>query len=41
MEAIKIAIIGGSGIYDIEEITDVETMAIDTPFGAPSDKVII
>ncbi len=41
MEQVKIAIIGGSGIYDIEAIKDVATVQIDTPFGKPSDVVII
>jgi len=40
MQAIKIGIIGGSGIYDIEGIKDVEIVAVETPFGSPSDKVI-
>ncbi|MFH1760268.1 MAG: S-methyl-5'-thioadenosine phosphorylase [bacterium] len=40
MEKIKIAIIGGSGIYDIEGVEDVTTLDIDTPFGKPSDKII-
>ncbi|MFH1460762.1 MAG: S-methyl-5'-thioadenosine phosphorylase [Candidatus Omnitrophota bacterium] len=41
MEKIKIAIIGGSGIYDIEGVKDVTTLDIDTPFGKPSDKIIV
>ncbi|MCG2712742.1 MAG: S-methyl-5'-thioadenosine phosphorylase [Candidatus Omnitrophica bacterium] len=41
MEGIKIGIIGGSGIYDIEGVKNVETVDINTPFGKPSDKVII
>ena len=41
MEQVKIGIIGGSGIYDIEEIQDIAIYEIDTPFGAPSDKVIV
>ena len=40
MQAIKIGIIGGSGIYDIEGLDNVEAVAVDTPFGAPSDKII-
>ncbi|MCP4649069.1 MAG: S-methyl-5'-thioadenosine phosphorylase [PVC group bacterium] len=40
MEKIKIGIIGGSGLYDIEGVDDVDTVAVDTPFGAPSDKII-
>ena len=41
MEDIKIGIIGGSGIYDIEGVENVETVGIDTPFGKPSDKIIV
>jgi 5'-methylthioadenosine phosphorylase len=33
----KIGIIGGSGLYDIDGLTDVEVTAVTTPFGAPSD----
>ncbi len=40
-EAIKIGIIGGSGIYDIEGITNVNTLTINTPYGPPSDKIIV
>ena len=32
-----IAIIGGSGLYEMEGLTDVESVDIDTPFGRPSD----
>ena len=31
-----IGIIGGSGLYDMAELTDREERAVDTPFGAPS-----
>lgn len=34
----KIGIIGGSGLYNIEGIEDVEIVKVDTPFGAPSDQ---
>jgi 5'-methylthioadenosine phosphorylase len=34
---IKLGIIGGSGLYDMEGLTDVDEVAVDTPFGAPSD----
>lgn len=37
----KIAIIGGSGLYNIEGFTIKEEVAINTPFGAPSDKLIV
>ena len=33
--------IGGSGLYDIEELKNVEEVDIDTPFGKPSDKYIV
>jgi 5'-methylthioadenosine phosphorylase len=41
MEQVKIAIIGGSGIYDIQALKDVKTLEINTPFGKPSDAIII
>ncbi len=34
---IKIGIIGGSGLYQMEGLSDVEEIALDTPFGKPSD----
>ena len=41
MSEVKLAIIGGSGVYDIETLTDVEEWQTSTPFGAPSDTIII
>jgi 5'-methylthioadenosine phosphorylase len=41
MTAAKIGIIGGSGLYQMPELTDIEEMAIHTPFGNPSDKFIL
>ena len=29
----RIGIIGGSGLYNIEGITDVENIKVETPFG--------
>ncbi|BCS34153.1 S-methyl-5'-thioadenosine phosphorylase [Luteitalea sp. TBR-22] len=34
--SIQIGIIGGSGLYDMAELTDRHELTIDTPFGAPS-----
>ncbi len=34
-ENIRIGIIGGSGLYEMEELTDVEHLSLETPFGAP------
>jgi 5'-methylthioadenosine phosphorylase len=33
-----IGVIGGSGLYDLPGLTSVETVRLDTPFGAPSDE---
>jgi 5'-methylthioadenosine phosphorylase len=35
-----LGIIGGSGIYDIVGLTDIEWRKIDTPFGDPSDALM-
>lgn len=35
-----IAIIGGSGLYDIEGFEDREEIEVSTPFGDPSDKIV-
>ena len=34
--SIQIGIIGGSGLYDMPELTDREERTIHTPFGEPS-----
>lgn len=39
MPQAKVAIIGGTGFYEIEGMTDVEEIDIDTPFGKPSDTI--
>jgi 5'-methylthioadenosine phosphorylase len=41
MPEAKIGVIGGTGLYDIEGMTHVKEIHMDTPFGDPSDKVII
>lgn len=41
MSEVKIGVIGGSGLYNMEQLADVEEVAISTPFGDPSDKYII
>ncbi len=35
-----IGIIGGSGLYEMEGMTDIKEVEIDTPFGKPSDNLI-
>ena len=41
MEQVKIGIIGGSGLYQMPELTDIKEVEVDTPFGKPSDAFII
>ncbi len=41
MPQAKIGVIGGTGLYDIEGLTDIEEVNIDTPFGKPSDTITI
>ena len=36
----KLAIIGGSGLYDVEEFKERELISLDTPWGKPSDKIL-
>ena len=37
----KIGIIGGSGLYEMDGLTGVEFVDIETPFGSPSDSIAI
>ena len=41
MEQAKIGIIGGSGLYQMDGLTDVTEVSVDTPFGKPSDNFIL
>lgn len=36
----RIGIIGGSGFYQVEGITGLRTVAVETPFGKPSDEFV-
>ncbi len=40
MPTAKIGVIGGTGLYDVEGLAEVEEVNIDTPFGDPSDVII-
>ena len=33
----KIAIIGGSGLYEIDGVDNIDEVTVETPFGFPSD----
>ncbi|MFQ5693257.1 MAG: S-methyl-5'-thioadenosine phosphorylase [Nitrospinota bacterium] len=37
----RIGVIGGSGLYEMPDLADVEEVALDTPFGPPSDAYIL
>ena len=41
MEKVTLGVIGGSGIYDIETLEDVQELRVKTPFGDPSDSVVV
>src|SRR5215213_7794222 len=41
MATAQIGIIGGSGLYQMPELKDIEEVRIDTPFGSPSDAFIM
>lgn len=35
-----VGVIGGSGLYEMEGMTDVQSVKVDTPFGPPSDEYV-
>lgn len=41
MPQAKIGVIGGSGLYRMEGMTEVEEVEVETPFGKPSDKITV
>lgn len=41
MDSVRFGVIGGSGLYHMPELTDVETADLDTPFGKPSAPVVV
>jgi 5'-methylthioadenosine phosphorylase len=41
MSDVELAVIGGSGLYAMDGLEAIETIAMDTPFGAPSADVVI
>src|ERR1700754_1499233 len=38
---VRIGIIGGSGLYQMPELKDIQEVKVDTPFGSPSDSFIV
>jgi 5'-methylthioadenosine phosphorylase len=41
MSEAVLGVIGGSGLYDLPELTDAEWVTVDSPWGAPSDALRI
>jgi 5'-methylthioadenosine phosphorylase len=41
MEPVRLGVIGGSGVYEMEGLADIEEVRPDTPFGAPSDAIVV
>jgi 5'-methylthioadenosine phosphorylase len=40
-DPVRFAVIGGSGLYEIPGIEDLRELAVSTPFGAPSDAIMV
>ncbi len=36
-----VGVIGGSGLYEMDGLTDVEFISVDTPWGKPSDQLVV
>jgi 5'-methylthioadenosine phosphorylase len=41
MEPVGLGVIGGSGVYDMQALTDVTEVKPKTPFGEPSDAIVV
>lgn len=41
VQSVPVAVIGGSGLYDLPDIRDVTEVRVRTPFGSPSDAIVI
>ncbi|MFH0974905.1 MAG: S-methyl-5'-thioadenosine phosphorylase [Spirochaetota bacterium] len=41
MENVKVGVIGGSGIYEIDGVEILDELNMDTPWGKPSDSIVI
>ena len=37
----EIAVIGGSGLYEMDALANVDRVDVDTPFGNPSDSIVV
>jgi 5'-methylthioadenosine phosphorylase len=41
MEPVRLGVIGGSGVYNMEGLADIEEVRPNTPFGDPSDAIVV
>jgi 5'-methylthioadenosine phosphorylase len=41
MPQAQLAVVGGSGFYEMDGLSDIERVRIDTPFGSPSDAIVL
>ncbi len=41
MAAISVGVLGGSGVYDLDRLRETRELEIETPFGQPSDRVVV
>jgi len=41
LETVQLAVIGGSGLYQMESLTDIKEHKVKTPFGDPSDAIFV
>jgi 5'-methylthioadenosine phosphorylase len=41
MARAELAVIGGSGFYQMEGLAEIEEVRLETPFGAPSDAIVL
>ncbi len=41
LDEIQVGVIGGSGFYQIEGLEDATTISVETPFGQPSDELVV
>ncbi|HRO25786.1 MAG TPA: MTAP family purine nucleoside phosphorylase, partial [Promineifilum sp.] len=41
MSEVELAVIGGSGLYNMPGLSQVEMVEVDTPFGKPSDAITV
>lgn len=41
MEKVEIGVLGGCGLYQVSELTEIVRYEVDTPFGKPSGEVVV